>query len=56
MVELSTPVKVWINRNWQSKGCRFNSCPFHCFLILAHALLRKALDFSLHDSLNWTKL
>ena len=31
MVELSTPVKSWNYRNWQSKGCRFNSCPFHCF-------------------------
>ena len=32
MVELSTPVKSWNfqgNSRLQSKGCRFNSCPFH---------------------------
>ena len=42
MVELSTPIKSWIFHGirLQSKGCRFNSCPFHflpffgrCFFI-----------------------
>ena len=31
MVELSTPIKSWKFHGirLQSKGCRFNSCPFH---------------------------
>ena len=37
MVELSTPVKLWDfprNSRLQSKGCRFNSCPFHLYFFI----------------------
>ena len=36
MVELSTPVKSWKFLRkliLQSKGCRFNSCPFHFYFL-----------------------
>ena len=41
MVELSTPVRFWFleETGLQSKGCRFNSCPFHSFLHVFSSLL-----------------
>ena len=56
MVELSTPVKSWKflrKQKLQSKGCRFNSCPFHFFnyffvvtlFLLNYFFLPNAFDF-----------
>ena len=39
MVELSTPVGIV-----QSKGCRFNSCPFHSFCFLVNARSRDVFE------------
>ena len=46
MVELSTPVRFWFPKETglQSKGCRFNSCPFHSFSHLFSSLLFLTLD------------
>ena len=47
MVELSTPVKLWDfprNSRLQSKGCRFNSCPFHLYFFSNSTSIRIKVD------------
>ena len=59
MVELSTPVKSWNSWNWQSKGCRFNSCPFqtYIFCIKLRFLLQQIKSFlGIAKQADWTDL
>lgn len=47
MVELSTPIKSWKFHGirLQSKGCRFNSCPFQLiFFPISHYMGRYPLS------------